>query len=90
MSLQDPDLSRAPTRGDVRTLVLPSGGTVEIPMPKSKQKGITINPPSRGLADFAGGGSSVMPVVIGVVAGAIIGGAIVWALTRHRASPQGG
>jgi hypothetical protein len=90
MSLQDPDLQRPVTKGDVRTLVLPSGGTVEIPMPKSKQKGIIINPPSRGLADFAGGGSSMMPVVIGVLVGAAIGGAIVWAITRHRALPQGG
>jgi hypothetical protein len=72
------------TKGDVRTLVLPSGGTVEIPMPKSKQKGIVINPPSQGLADFAGG-SSIMPVVIGVVVGAVVGGAIVWALTRRAA-----
>ena len=84
MSLQDPDLQRPVTKGDVRVLVLPSGGTVEIPMPKSKSKGITINPPSRGIAGFAEGGSSLMPVVIGVVVGAAIGGAIVWMMVRHR------
>ena len=81
MSLQDPDLQRPVTQGDVRVLVLPSGGTVEIPMPRSKTRAITIKPPSRGLSDFAHG-SSVMPVVLGVVVGAIIGGAIVWAVTK--------
>ena len=82
MSLQDPDLQRPVTSGDVRVLVLPSGGTVEIPMPKSKSRSITIKPPSRGLSDFAHG-SSAMPVVIGVVVGAIVGGAIVWAIHKH-------
>lgn len=84
MSLQDPDLQRPVTHGDVRVLVLPSGGTIEIPMPKSKSKGIVIKPPSRGLSDFAHG-SSAMPIILGVVAGAIIGGAIVWAIHRHSA-----
>jgi hypothetical protein len=82
-SLQDPDLQRPVSKGDTRVLVLPSGGTVEIPMPKSKSRAITINPPSRGLSDFAHG-SSMMPIVVGVLVGAVIGGAIVWAIHSAR------
>lgn len=85
MSLQDPDLRRPVSRGDVRTLVLPSGGTIEVPLPKSKRREITINPASRGLAEAATG-SSILPVVFGIVAGAVIGGAIVWAIYRNRAA----
>lgn len=83
MSLQDPDLQRPVSKGDVRTLVLPSGGTIEIPLPRSKRTGLTINPPSRGLSDFAHG-SSMMPIVVGVLVGAVIGGAIVWAIHSAR------
>jgi hypothetical protein len=80
--MNDPDLQRPPTSGDVRVLVLPSGGTIEIPMPRSKSRSIAIKPPSRGLSDFAHG-SSVMPIVIGVLVGAAIGGAVVWYVARR-------
>jgi hypothetical protein len=80
--MNDPDLQRPPTHGDVRVLVLPSGGTVEIPMPRSKSRTIAIKPPSRGLSDFAHG-SSAMPIVIGVLVGAAIGGAVVWYVARR-------
>jgi hypothetical protein len=79
--MQDPDLARPPTHGDVRVLVLPSGGTVEIPMPKSKSRSIVIKPPSTLLGSAAG--PSIAPVVIGVVVGLVVGGAVVWALSRR-------
>lgn len=82
MSLQDPDLQRPATQGDVRVLVLPSGGTVEIPMPKSKSRAIAIKPPS---AAFRGSlGPSAMPIVIGVIVGLAVGGAAVWWLTHRQ------
>jgi hypothetical protein len=83
MSLQDPDLKRPVTQGDVRTLVLPSGGTIEIPLPNSKSRKIAINPPSPMLRGPEGG-SIILPVIIGIAIGAAVGGAVVyWALNRQ-------
>lgn len=80
--MKDPDLQRPPTEGDIRVLVLPSGGTVEIPMPKSKSRAISIKPPS---AAFRGSlGPSITPVVIGVVVGLAIGGATMWWLVNRQ------
>jgi len=80
--MNDPDLQRPPTHGDVRVLVLPSGGTVEIPLPRSKSRAIAIKPPSRGLSGLAHG-SSVAPIVIGVLVGAVIGGVVVWYVAKR-------
>jgi hypothetical protein len=81
--MRDPDLQRPPTSGDVRVLVLPSGGTVEIPMPKSKSRAITIKPPASAFRGSAGG-SITMPVILGVAVGVAVGGAIVWLVLRHK------
>lgn len=82
MSLHDPDLQRPVTSGDIRVLVLPSGGTVEIPMPKSKSRAITIKPAASVFRGADGG--SITPVVLGVVVGLAIGGGVVWWLLRSK------
>ncbi len=66
----------------MRVLVLPSGGTVEIPMPNSKRKGIAIRPPSPMLRGAMG--TSYTPVVIGLLVGVAIGGGVVWWLSRRQ------
>lgn len=78
--MRDPDLRRAPTGGSTRSLVLPSGGTLEIPMPATKQTHITVKPP-RGLGEAMH--ESKWPLVLGVAVGIAIGvGATYWLLRR--------
>ena len=58
-----------------RTLILPHGGTVQIPMPGSKAR-FAVNPPSV-LAD-SDGSSRLPTILIGIAIGCAIGAAAVW------------
>lgn len=60
--------------GQVRTLRLPHGGTVQIPLPGSKAR-FAINP-SSVLAD--GGPSRLPSILLGVAVGFAVGAAVVW------------
>lgn len=73
--MRDPDLRRPPTNGHTRTLVLPSGGTLEIPMPTSKSTKIVVKPP-KGLGESIH--ESRAPLFVGVLVGVAIGGGLVW------------
>lgn len=79
--MRDPDLTRPPTSGHFRSLVLPSGGSLEIPLPSSKQTRITVKPP-KGLGESVH--ESKLPLFIGVACGLAIGiGVTIWVLRRH-------
>jgi hypothetical protein len=79
--MRDPDLTRAPTSGHFRSLELPSGGSLEIPLPSSKQTRITVKPP-KGLGESVH--ESKLPLIIGVAVGVAIGvGATYWILRRR-------
>ena len=68
-------------RGNTRTLYLPNGGTMEIPLPGSDAR-FAVNPPS-ALA-FADGGSRLPTLMVGVLLGAVAGAAAtVWYLNRR-------
>lgn len=62
-------------RGDVRTLILPNGGTLDIPLPGGRAR-FAIRQPSMLHGD---GGSRVPIVAVSVVLGVAIGvGAAAW------------
>lgn len=66
---------------NVRTLYLPDGGTVQIPLPGSDAR-FQMNAPT-ALA-FAGGDSRLPTLMVGVLLGAVAGTAItVWYLKRR-------
>ena len=60
---------------NVRTLVLPHGGTVDIPLPGSKAR-FSMNPPSV-LAE-SDGTSRLPTVLVGIAIGIAVGAAAVW------------
>ena len=60
--------------GQTRTLYLPHGGTVEIPLPGSKAR-FAIKP-SSVLADS--GGSRLPTILLGLAVGFAMGAAVVW------------
>jgi hypothetical protein len=65
----------------MRDLVLPSGGTLQIPLPSAKSGRITVKPP-KGLGESVH--ESKLPLIIGVAVGVAIGvGATYWILRRH-------
>jgi hypothetical protein len=67
---------------NTRTLYLPNGGTLEIPLPGSNAR-FEVNPPSA--LSFADGGSRLPTLVVGVLLGAVAGTAItVWYLNSRR------
>jgi hypothetical protein len=66
--------------GNMRTLVLPSGGTIDIPLPGSKSS--IVMRPSSMLHD-ADGGSNIPLLIAGVVIGVAVGvAATAWYLRR--------
>lgn len=66
---------------NTRTLYLPDGGTVQIPLPGSDAR-FSMNAPS-ALA-FAGGDSRLPTLMVGVLLGAVAGTAItVWYLNKR-------
>jgi hypothetical protein len=66
---------------NTRTIYLPNGGTMEIPLPGSNAR-FEVNPPS-ALA-FSDGGSRVPTLMVGVILGAVAGTVItVWYLKRR-------
>lgn len=80
--MNDPDLRRPPTDSDVRTLVLPGGGSIQIPMPGSKAA-----PSIRRASSFADadscphlGATVIVSVVVGVAIGATV---TAWVLHRR-------
>ena len=67
---------------NTRTLYLPDGGTVQIPLPGSNGR-FEMTPPS-ALA-FAGGDSRLPTLMIGILLGATAGVAVTaWYLNRRR------
>jgi hypothetical protein len=66
---------------NTRTLYLPNGGTMEIPLPGSNAR-FEVNPPTS--LSFSDGSSRLPTIMVGVLLGAAAGAAItVWYL-RHR------
>lgn len=66
--------------GNVRTLVLPDGGTLTIPLPGSKAR--FIHKPGSLLADSES--RPIPTLVIGIVLGAAVGaGVAVWYMGRR-------
>ena len=63
---------------NTRTLILPNGGTMEIPLPGTKGR-FEINPPT-----LLGGESSRLPTLLaGILIGGVVGvTAAVWLLRR--------
>lgn len=58
---------------NVRTLALPGGGQISIPMPSDSRMFVSA-PPALSL--------SVIPPVVPIAAGAVLGGFLTWLLLR--------
>lgn len=67
--------------GNVRTLTLPSGGTIDIPLPGSKSE-FAIHQPS--ILHDSDGNTNVPLLVAGIVIGVAVGvAATTWYMRRH-------